>query len=171
MFGRKGKPDSLDPYRDAVSTFGPSFDALLWNSPEFQQIRFEALARAVDPAARHLADIGCGRADFLRWLLAHDIECDYLGVEGLPELARASRDAGATTIEGDFVANHALFRRLVEAHGVTTFYFSGSLNTLPMRDAIPVLDRAFDALPDDGALAFNFLSDRYDRPGPTDPAH
>ncbi len=163
----------LDPYLRAAREFGPGFEALLWRSPKAQRARFRAIARMARTEGRVLADIGCGNADLLFDL--HDQQrapARYIGIDGVPQMVEHARDlARARGIESgvfllhDFVAEQDLPRHLVEDAGVRTVVFSGSLNTLPMRDAQRVLGGFWGALAAvrGAALVFNFLSDRHDR--------
>lgn len=169
-------PDYLAPYTRAVAVYGTGFEALLMSKRQWQDLRFAVFTGAIDLRGRGIADLGSGRADLLTWLAAQSVECRrYVGVEAVPELhcfaeARFSRDnpLPAEFVQGDFVADTDLFRRLVHEHDVDVFLFSGSLNTLEDPDALAVLDRAWSALAraPGGVLAFNFLAggDRWPRP-------
>ena len=180
----------LDPYKEAVEQHGTRFEALLWNSREFQIARFDVIASMVDLTGRVIADIGCGRADFVAHLAASDVQYGaYIGVDGLPELVEFCRDRArqdhleeTTFIQADFADDQSLFPRLVK-QGAEVFTFSGSLNTFKQDDAIQTLDRAWSALPgaeDAGtgkptgaALVFNFLAEsaKGTSDDPTGPAH
>lgn len=166
-----GEPDYLKPYRDAVDTLGVGFDALLWRSPEAQRARFEVARRIAKLRGRVVADLGCGRGDFLHHLRAKGHAPSlYVGVEGIAELGEAARAdlapegltpaSPAEVILGDFVHDASLPDRLVAERGVSVFALSGSLNTLDQPDAVGVLGRLFDALAPvpGGVLVFNFLS-------------
>ena len=164
-------PAYLRPYQDAVRDHGPRFEALLWNRPETQQVRFEALISMLELEGRTLADLGCGRADLAAHLARRGVKYGrYVGVEGVGELLEACRArAREEGLEGcafhgwDFVADEGVFERLVRDEGAEVFVFSGSLNTLEQAEAQRVLRRAWEALGQTpgGALAFNFLSDRH----------
>lgn len=168
-----GERAYLDPYLRAAEEFGPGFEALLWRSPTAQKARFRAIAQMTRTKGRVLADIGCGNADLLFDLHERDrAPSKYLGIDGVPQMIEHARDlASSKGIDSgvfllhDFVAEHELPTQLVRDVGVRTIVFSGSLNTLAMRDAQAVLDRFWRALAEvpDAALVFNFLSDRHDR--------
>ena len=167
------RPDSespyLEPYRAAVDAGGPAFEALLWRSREFQRIRFETIAQMADPTGRVVADLGCGRADFLAWMHEQGVAYGaYVGVEGIPELVRFCEARAldeklpeATFVEADFAADADIFSKLVAERKIDTLVFSGSLNTFDEADALRVLGRAWDALERGGVLIFNFLSTRH----------
>ncbi len=185
---------SLRPYREAVDREGATFGALLWHSPEYQRRRFEVFATGADLTGRVVADIGCGRADFLAYLHEEGVRYgSYVGVDGLDEmiayaqsLAEREHFEESSFVRADFASDTTLFDRLVKEHGTEVFTFSGSLNTFAQDDACVVLDRAWAALVDSkkgrreagrvqgrdgegngggGVLMFNFLSDTGHKPG------
>ncbi len=172
------RPAYLRPYQEAVDAHGPRFEALLWNRPETQLVRFAALVSMLDLVGATLADMGCGRADLAVYLRDQGVGyAGYVGVEGVQELCEASEKRAAS--EGlercvfrrlDFVADAEAFPALVREDAVQAFVFSGSLNTLEQPGAMAVLQRAWDALGSTpgGVLAFNFLSDRHGDPSRTD---
>jgi hypothetical protein len=163
----------LDPYRDAVRDAGASFASLLWRSPEAQIARFDVMIDACDLRGRVVADMGAGLGDLALRMHERGVEYGrYLAVEGVEELADGARDRLAAVpecvvMEGDFVADDRLFRRLADDHGAEIFAFSGSLNTLEQADALAVLDRAWAAASRvrGGQVVFNFLSEAGRRPG------
>lgn len=163
--------DYLAPYRDVVRRIGPRFEALLWNSPETQRTRFEAVVDMIDLTGRIVIDAGCGRGDFGKFLHEEEVAYGrYVGVDAVTELLEVARGLElpeAAFIEGDFVSNHGVFDLpSVHVAGVggahrgraDVIVFSGSLNTLPQARAELVLQRAWETCGE--ALVFNFLSDR-----------
>ena len=170
---KKQKPKSdaptyLRPYADAARAHGSGFGTMLWRSPEGQKKRFEVIARMIEPEPRICADLGCGRADLLSYLAdTNRIPQAYLGIDGIPDMYAAAQAViqdraleNAQCILADFVADATLFQKLAADHDADTFIFSGSLNTLEEPRAKALLDRAWSALPSNGLLIFNFLSDR-----------
>jgi SAM-dependent methyltransferase len=162
--------DYLAPYREVVRRIGPRFEALLWNSPETQQKRFEAIAAMVDLTQRVVVDAGCGRGDFGAFLRDRKVAYGrYVGVDAVSELLDVARGLdlpNAGFVEGDFVSDPGVFaeaarREGAPARAADVIVFSGSLNTLPQPRAEGVLQHAWDACGE--ALAFNFLSDRSHR--------
>ncbi len=167
---RPGEPASyLAPYQQAVREHGASFDALLWRSEHFQEVRFRTICEMVRPTGRVIADMGSGQAGLLTYLHDKAVRyAHYIGVEALPELLEASRtrvkDAGiveAEFVRADFAADEDLFANLVLDQEVDVIIFCGSLNTMEQGLAETVLGRAWDAIAKTpGAmLVFNFLSD------------
>lgn len=104
-------PDApyLRPYRNAVEAVGPAFEALLWHSRAYQQVRFKVMTDAIRgviaaghasrrPAldGRVVVDLGCGRGDYASYLASEGVQiARYIGVEAVPELAAAARETVA----------------------------------------------------------------------------
>lgn len=161
----------LRPYREAVRDFGTGFESLLWNSEEMQRLRFEAVVDTLDLRERAIADMGCGRADLLAFLVDRGISYGrYVGIEAIDELRAFSEQRAqkqgwkhASFVQGDFVDDQSLCGRLVRQYAIDTFIFSGSLNTLSESQAKRALHTAWSSLEHvtGGVLAFNFLSDRH----------
>ena len=156
-------PGYLEPYREAVHSFGPGFEALLWRNAAYQRTRFEVLAEVTRPKGRIVADVGAGLGDLFTYMNETDqAPLKYIGVEGIGELAESAKQKlpETTWLVADFVRDTKLFERLVDEHNASVLVFSGSLNTLDERTALAVLDRAWDAIHSrtGGVLAFNFLS-------------
>jgi len=148
------RPAYLEPYERAARQHGAGFGALLWASPATQAARFETICRLADLNGRSVLDVGCGRGDFLDYLVARKIRvASYTGIEGVPALAGAAREkrhSGAMIIEADFIAEpHRLFV------GAQVVVISGSLNTMDSDGFYSTLRRAYEAAGE--MLVFNFL--------------
>ena len=147
-------PKYLRPYHRACREHGAGFHSLLWASPESQAARFTALTRHCAFTGLNILDVGCGRADFLDFLVAHEMQPEhYTGIEAVAELADAARRKAhedAIIIEDDFISHPG--RMLV---GADVIVFCGSLNTLSEKQFYDTLTVACDAAAQ--ALAFNFL--------------
>jgi hypothetical protein len=101
--------------------------------------------------------VGCGRADFLEFLVGRGMPpADYVGIEAVAELADAAEQklAGSgvrsTLLRADFVREPA--RMFV---GADVIVFSGALNTLPDENFYQTLRLAWDATA--SSVLFNFL--------------
>jgi hypothetical protein len=145
----------LEPYLRAARQFGAGFSALLWASPKTQRARFDAIRRAYDPHGKSVLDAGCGRADYMEFLLSRDVlPADYIGLEAVETLAAAAEAKAFPStriIRGDFVRDPAkLFV------GADVIVFSGSLNTMDAGTFYDTLRRAHEATAH--AVVFNFLS-------------
>jgi SAM-dependent methyltransferase len=149
----------LLPYLRAAERHGDGFGSLLWASPRTQRIRFNALRKACDPKGKSVLDAGCGRADFLEYLVEVDATpSDYIGMEMVAPLAAAARRRAkefrlrvpAMILRADFVREPAkLFV------GADIIAFSGSLNTLDEKTFYATLERAHAAAAE--VIVFNFL--------------
>lgn len=149
------QPDYLQPYQRAVKRHGADFRALLWASRRTQEQRFEALAHVADPTGLSILDLGCGRADFLDFLIARGTPPrKYIGLEGVRELAEAAENKklpDSRIVIADFVREP---RRMQV--GAEVIYCSGALNTVEPTDFYLTIRNAFAAAR--RALVFNFLS-------------
>jgi SAM-dependent methyltransferase len=149
------QPTYLQPYSRAVKRHGPEFRALLWASRRTQEQRFEALAHVADPTGLSILDLGCGRADFLDFLIARGTPPkQYVGLEGVRELAAAAEHKnidGSRFVVADFVREP---RRMQV--GASVIYCSGALNTVETDDFYLTIRNAFQAAK--RAFVFNFLS-------------
>jgi SAM-dependent methyltransferase len=145
----------LEPYERAARQYGAGFSALLWASPKTQRARFDAIWRAYDPEGKSVLDAGCGRADYLDFLVSRNVEvADYIGLEAVETLAAAAeakRHPNSRILRGDFVRDPA--RLFI---GADVIVFSGSLNTMDEGTFYETLRRAYDATAE--AIVFNFLS-------------
>jgi len=152
----------LDPYREAVDRFGPSFEATLWRNEHWQTARFAVLCEMADLTGRVVLDAGAGRGDFARYMTEHGIEYGrYIGLDALPEMIQQARRMNLSEAEFyvcDFVADENAFSRFAGRQGVEVIVFSGSLNTIVEDFSRTVLQRAWAACRE--GLLFNFLSDR-----------
>jgi len=144
----------LRPYVEAARRHGAGFRSLLWASPQTQAARFDAFTRACDFHERNVLDVGCGRADLYDFLLDRGIRpAHYVGLEGVPELARAARakgHKGCQIVEVDFIREP--HRLLVGADAIA---ISGALNTVDAATFYTTLRTAFEAAAE--TLVFNFL--------------
>jgi len=164
----------LDPYRDAVDRFGPSFEATLWANERFQIIRFQTFCSLYDFTDATILDAGAGDGAFARYLHEQGIRYrGYVGLEAMPEMverARTLAPPNAEFAQADFATDQAAFR--IASARPAAIVFSGSLNTFTQRLAIETLGHAWDAA--SGAVLFNFLSTRTDKSratGETGPAN
>ena len=151
-------PSYLEPYLNATKKHGAGFGSLLWASPKTQAVRFAALLRTFDLQDRCVLDAGCGRADFLEFMLNQNIiPRRYIGLEAVGDLANAAEAKGLANCEivrGDFVDDH----KHLEI-GPDVILFCGSLNTLEESEFYRTLLAAFTAA--SCGVAFNFLCSPY----------
>lgn len=76
-----GKKELIDFYDRHLRDFGDRPQAVRW-TPEGQIRRYEAfLGLAGDLKGKKVLDFGCGKGDFLGFLRARGIECEYHGMD------------------------------------------------------------------------------------------
>ncbi|MCA9291719.1 MAG: class I SAM-dependent methyltransferase [Phycisphaerales bacterium] len=151
--------DYLEPYRDAVQTYGASFEATLWGSRAAQQMRFDVMIDLAGFEGCTVVDAGCGQGDFAAHLLERAVPFrSFIGIDGMAPMVEAARSralARSTFEVADLVREPA---RLV-ALAPDWVTFSGTLNTMDDATAQGVVRAAFDAAAQ--GVIFNFLSDRH----------
>lgn len=92
--------DSLGPfYRQRIAEHGLGYQAMwgdnaAWKSAE----RFRPLAMLPIEPGDVLVDIGCGTGNLAQTLKDTGIDCEYVGVEAVPEFAAAARAATSAPI-------------------------------------------------------------------------
>ena len=147
-------PAYLRPYIDAAERHGAKFESLLWANPSAQAARFATLALWCETENRTVLDAGCGRADFLDYLIQQGVPpAHYIGIEAIEALANAAEQKkypNATILRGDFIDDPTLLNQ-----GADVILFSGSLNTLSTDDFYQTLRLAWEQAGSE--LAFNFL--------------
>ena len=147
------QPAYLRPYSRAAHEYGAGFRALLWASRHTQELRFDAMLRLSDPKGLRVLDLGCGCGDLLDYLRSREASpSQYVGIEGVAELAEIASRRHAHIVCADFIAQPW---RIREADA-DIVYCSGALNTLDDPDFHNVLRVAFDSAR--RGLVFNFLS-------------
>ncbi|HSI37264.1 MAG: methyltransferase domain-containing protein [Phycisphaerae bacterium] len=146
----------LLPYTRAAARTRGKFESLLWASPDTQRARFDALCRIVNMNGARVLDVGCGRADLLGHFVRRNVHpAEYVGVEAVPELVAAAREAAsrspvARIVQADFVTEADR-----QFAGAEVIVMSGSLNTVPPETFYKVLRAAHAAA--SRCVAFNFL--------------
>jgi len=95
-------PPVLDPedahqvvrrYQQRIAEHGPTFASLNSGSEAKQAIRHSVHASALRGANPEILEIGCGLADFYRYLLHHKRNCSYHGYDIVPEYIDECRRA------------------------------------------------------------------------------
>lgn len=159
MAKQRNTPAYLHPYSEAMSHFGPGFEATLWQNRASQSLRFDVAMSLVDFSAVRLADLGCGPGDLIAHLKERDVEpSSYLGIDAQPEMIELAK----SNHEGD--AAEFLAVDLVADSGILTrwdpdvCFLSGTLNTMPPRMAWKLVMLAYES--SRVGVVFNFLSDR-----------
>jgi SAM-dependent methyltransferase len=162
---RPKPPPYLEPYQRACDAYGPSFEATLWASREWQEKRFRVFTELFCFRDAAFIDAGAGQGDFVAHLIAGAVRYRRaVGLEAVGAMLESARARALDRCEflaADFVAEEDAFERAALRTGADppdAVVFSGSLNTLDQQAAQRVLDRAWRVC--GRALLFNFLSAR-----------
>ena len=83
----------LRRYQQRITEHGPTFASLNSGSEEKQAIRHRVHASALRGAKPSILEIGCGLADFYRYLLQHQQDCSYHGYDIVPQYITECRRA------------------------------------------------------------------------------
>ena len=152
------QPEYLLPYREAIDSFGPGFDATLWSSREGQVRRFDVLIDLGSIGEHTVLDVGCGTGDFAQRLKDRSVPFrEYIGVDAMPEmieLAQAQEDHRCRFKTIDIVAQP----EYLEESAPDLVVLSGTLNAMDESVARALLEQAWSAAR--VGLVFNFLSNR-----------
>ena len=152
------QPEYLAPYREAIDSCGPGFDATLWSSREGQVRRFDILIDLAAMGEHTVLDLGCGTGDFAQRLTERSIPfTSYIGVDAMPEMieaARAKHDNRCRFETRDIVAQPDC----LEEFASDFIVLSGTLNAMDEVLARTVLEHAWSSA--GIGLIFNFLSNR-----------
>lgn len=87
---RRSKRTLIENYTTRLRELGDCPEAIQM-SEEGQRFRFKKLAEIGVLRGMRILDIGCGRADFLKYLQETVGEVDYTGIDIVPELIETSR--------------------------------------------------------------------------------
>lgn len=163
---RPKPPSYLEPYQKACDAYGPSFEATLWASREWQELRFRVFTELYPFAGATFIDAGAGQGDFVAHLACRAVPyARAIGLEAVGPMLESARARGlerTVFLPCDFVAEPDAFLSAVRQAGASAppdvIVFSGSLNTLDQQTAQRVLDSAWQAC--GRAVLFNFLSSR-----------
>ncbi|QDU34605.1 hypothetical protein KS4_26760 [Poriferisphaera corsica] len=158
------RDEYLKPYRKAAQQCGSDFGVTLWANEKTQRLRFQVFTEMCYMAGKRVLDAGCSRGDLAAYLIERELHyAHYTGIDGIEDVIQfaQNRKLGNTTfIAGDFVADGSLFKQ----NDPQVITISGTLNTMSDKEALRVLDAAWNATSQ--TLLFNFLSDRVSKDAP-----
>ena len=83
----------IQRYQDRIRQVGVSAGSLNSGSPEKQAVRHAVHAQAFVPEGRSVLDIGCGLADFYRFIKPTGRPVEYTGYDLVPDYVEACRRA------------------------------------------------------------------------------
>lgn len=79
--------ETLAYYRTRLEEHGPTAKGMDWKDEASQQLRFDVIARYIDPTTKpSILDVGCGSGEFFAFCNERDWSVDYLGVDICPEM-------------------------------------------------------------------------------------
>lgn len=94
------KTELIRAYQDRLNQHGPSAEAVQYSDTQSQYARFSVLAE-IDPHIKSVLDVGCGLADFWRYLRSTGSDARYCGVEIVPEFVEIAGQAMAADTDAD----------------------------------------------------------------------
>ena len=148
----------IDRHRHSVWMYGPTVQALYIESIEAQEIRFDVLLDCGIKNGDTVLDVGCGFADFYRYMCAKGLEIDYTGIDLSPDMIESAkaRSPDLKLYQGD------LFDFDPPEKSYDWVFLSGALNE-PLKDdgeyVRSMLPRLYSACRK--GLAFNLLNDEF----------
>ncbi len=75
----------LRRYEQRIERHGPTFASLNSGNEQKQALRHGVLASALRGAKPSILEVGCGLADFYKYLLQHQQDCSYRGYDIVPD--------------------------------------------------------------------------------------
>ncbi len=142
-------------HRDSVLRHGHHHNALYWSSREIQELRFQILSEIGIASGDSVLDVGCGFADFYRFLKRLGIEVKYTGIDLSPDLLQKG---GESSPEIELFAGDLFdFSPATESYDYVTL--SGALAEPMLDDGVyakRVLDTCYNACRK--GFAFNMLN-------------
>jgi SAM-dependent methyltransferase len=141
-------------YQDLVQKYGHDPRACDYGRPQSQEIKFRVLSEAMPVKGRSVLDVGCGFADFHRFLRERFGEVRYSGIDVCPAMVEEARrlDPGCEVKLAN-ILDASIRERfdLVTANGI--FYLLGDEAWPTMQEIV----RRMYAVAEH-AVAFNSLS-------------
>ena len=141
-------------YQDLVQKYGHDARACDYGRPQSQEIKFRVLSEAMPAKGRSVLDVGCGFADFHRFLRDRFGEVRYSGIDVCPAMVEeACRLDPGCEVKVANILDHSIRERfdLVTANGI--FYLLGDEAWPTMQEIV----RRMYAVAEH-AVAFNSLS-------------
>lgn len=149
-------PTYLQPYQDAVDSYGGTFEATLWRSKEGQRLRFECFTSEIDFTGTSILDVGCGIGDFGAFLIDSKIDFkSYMGVDAMEAMIETAKERELHHCDfeiGDAFASKSCLQQ------TDWSVFSGTLNAMSQKDSVELIQNSFRT--STIGVAFNFLSDQ-----------
>ena len=90
-FWRDKKTEISDYYSSLISQHGPTSRACDYGRPKSQQIKFKILSQVIDSSMSTVLDVGCGFAEYGRFLSKTHPNISYTGVDITAECIRTAK--------------------------------------------------------------------------------
>ena len=82
---------NINLYENLLKKYKKSFKTLNWGSSESQIKRFKVLAEIGMSSGDKVLDVGCGLADFYKWIKKNKIQIQYTGLDITPGMIKESK--------------------------------------------------------------------------------
>ena len=92
MMKKEQRKRIVDRHRDSLTRHGHHANALYWSSQEIQEVRFRVLSEIGIEKGDSVLDVGCGFADFKRWIEGRGTVVDFSGIDLSPDLIRVAEE-------------------------------------------------------------------------------
>jgi SAM-dependent methyltransferase len=130
----------LRRYQQRIAEYGPTFASLNSGNAEKQTVRHGVLASALRGTKPSILEVGCGLADFYKYLLQQQQDCSYRGYDIVPEYIAECR---RTYPHADFVLRNIFLQGIEGAYD--TIVMSQVLNNRYQKsDNMQVMRRALE---------------------------
>jgi len=130
----------LHRYQQRIAEHGPTFASLNSGNEQKQALRHGVLASALRGPKPSILEVGCGLADFYKYLLQQKQDCSYRGYDIVPEYIAASQ---RTYPQADFVLRN-IFHEAIEGTYDTIVMSQVLNNRYKKSDNMRVMQRALE---------------------------
>jgi len=105
----KARQRTSQYFSEKLENFGATPAGVDYNGPESQILRFEQLAKVIDPANRFtVIDYGCGYGAMYDFLQAKGWEFEYYGIDFIEKMVIAGREAHKDSVNVRFTADESV---------------------------------------------------------------
>lgn len=158
MFNFKSYKAKLKSYYRDRFGYRDNFNLVGWMSRGSQELRFDVFIENVNPSGKKLLDAGSGAGDLFGYLQQKEIECDYTGVDILPQMVRRALKSYP---EGNFLLSDLLKTSEFEKKSFDIVFCSGAMN-LNLKDGGRFIKEFILKMTEFAreSVCFNLLSDQ-----------
>lgn len=95
-------------FTEKLETYGPTAKGVDYNGPEAQALRFEVLARIIDPSSPFtVIDYGCGYGALFDFLKSKNWQFEYYGVDLIEKMVLAARETHSDDPNAHFTTDES----------------------------------------------------------------